>query len=173
MATDVRAGAGASSEEAISEEAISEEAISEEVRAQAGEVARLYPAIYRRFHTSRQALPGTDVTPRMLSVLQHLAASGPLTVSELVRHLALSKSATTELVGRLAEKGLVDRLHDERDRRRVFVWLTEAGRARALAHPRVLEDELLAKALARMRRGDRVKLVEGLRALLKAEEEMP
>jgi DNA-binding MarR family transcriptional regulator len=148
-----------------------EQTISDEVRAQAGEVARLYPAIYRRFHASRQVLPGTDVTPRMLSVLQHLAASGPLTVSELVHHLRLSKSATTELVGRLAEKGLVDRLHDERDRRRVFAWLTEAGRARALAHPRVLEDELLARAMARMRTEDRTKLIEGLCALLNADEE--
>jgi DNA-binding MarR family transcriptional regulator len=147
------------------------EAIPPEVRAQAAEVARLYPSIYRRFHASRQALPGTDITPRMLSVLQHLAASGPLTVGELVEHLGLSKSATTELVGRLDAKGLVDRMHDERDRRRVFIWVTEAGQARAAAHARVLEDEALARALARMRADDRIKLLEGLRALLQAEEE--
>jgi DNA-binding MarR family transcriptional regulator len=167
MATNVRQGT-----EPAPQETPPEQAITEEVWALAVEVARLYPAIYRRFHASRQALPGTDVTPRMLNVLQHLAASGPLTVSELVYHLGLSKSATTELVGRLAEKGLVDRPHDERDRRRVFVWLTEAGRTRALAHPRVLEDDLLARALARMRPVDCTKLVEGLRALLNTEREI-
>lgn len=147
--------------------------VSAEIRALATEVAGLYPAVYRRFHISHHAMPGADVTPRMLSVLQHMAASGPLTVGELVQHLSLSKPATTELVGRLEAKGLVARIHDERDRRRVFIWLTDAGRERALAHPRVLEDELLAQALARMRPQDRLHLVEGLRALLAAEEEIP
>ncbi|HEV8194938.1 MAG TPA: MarR family transcriptional regulator [Ktedonobacterales bacterium] len=147
--------------------------ISPEVRTLAAEVAGLYPAVYRRFHASRHAMPGADVTPRMLNVLQHMVASGPLTVGELVQHLSVSKPATTELVGRLETKGFVARIHDERDRRRVFIWLTDAGRERALAHPRVLEDELLVQALARMRPQDRLHLVEGLRALLAAEEEIP
>jgi DNA-binding MarR family transcriptional regulator len=151
----------------------SEVAVSPEVQALATEVAGLYPAVYRQFHASRHAMPGADVTPRMLSVLQHLAAAGPLTVGELVQHLSLSKPATTELVGRLETKGLVARMHDERDRRRVFIWLTDAGRERAMAHPRVLEDELLVQALAHMRPQDRVHLIEGLRALLAAEEEIP
>jgi DNA-binding MarR family transcriptional regulator len=64
-------------------------------------------------------------------------------------------------------------MHDERDRRRVFIWLTDEGRARAAAHPRVLADEELASALARMRPDARVQLVEGLRALLAAGEEIP
>src|SRR5262245_11400202 len=116
-------------------------ALMPEVRAQAAEVARLYPAVYRRFHLSHRAVPGSDVTPRMLGVLQHLAASGPLTIGELVLHLNLSKAATTELVDRLEVRGLVDRMPDDRDRRRVFIWLTNEGRARAAAHPRVLADE--------------------------------
>lgn len=147
--------------------------ISAEAQELAAEVARLYPAVYRRFHTSHHAMPGADVTPRMLSVLQHMVASGPLTVGELAQHLNLSKPATTELVGRLEAKGLVARIHDERDRRRVFIWLTDAGRERAQAHPRVLEDALLVQALARMRPEDRLSLVKGLRALLAAEEEIP
>ena len=78
------------------------------LRDQAEEVARLYPLVYRLFHTSHQALPGTDVTPRMLGVLQHLAAAGPLSLSELVLHLGLSKAATTELIDRLAKAGASD-----------------------------------------------------------------
>ena len=147
--------------------------LTPEVYVQAAEIARLYPAVYRRFHSSHRVVPGAAVTPRMLGVVQHLAASGPLTVGELVVHLNLSKAATTELVDRLEARGLVDRMPDERDRRRVFIWLTDAGRTCATSHPRVLADEALIHALAHMRAEDRVKLVEGLRALLAAGEEIP
>jgi len=59
-------------------------------------------------------------------------------------------------------------MHDERDRRRVFIWLTDAGRARTTAYPQVLHDDLLASALARMTPAERSALVTGLRALLAA-----
>lgn len=144
-----------------------------DLRALAAEVARLYPAVYRRFHVSSHAIGGTDVTPRMLGVLQHLAVSGPLTLGELVQHLGLSKPATTELVSRLEARGLVDRVRDARDRRRVFIAPTDEGKARAAAHPRVLGDALLMQALARMAPRDRIHLVRGLRALLEAEQEVP
>jgi DNA-binding MarR family transcriptional regulator len=134
-------------------------------------VAALYPAVYRRFHVSHRVVPGTDITPRMLSVLQHLVQSGPLTIGEQAQHLGLSKAATTEMIDRLEARGLVARLRDERDRRRVFVWLTTAGRERAGAHPRVLEDEQLVRALARMTPRERTGLVIGLRALIRAGEE--
>jgi len=152
--------------------AASSSAISADVWALAAEVGRLYPAVYRRFHVSRQATPGADVTPRMLSALQHLAASGPLTLSELALHLALGKATVSELMDRLEARGLIDRMRDERDQRRVFIWLTDAGRARAIAHPQVLRDDLLARALARMRPDDRAHLVQGLHALLNAAEEL-
>ena len=142
-----------------------------EVHAVAMEVGRLYPAVYHRFHASRQTLPGSDVTAHMLRVLRHLAAGGPLTVGEQAEHLRLSKAAATEMVNRLEAKGLVSRLRDDRDRRRVFVWLTEAGRQRLSEYPEVLENELLVQAITNMRPADRTRLVEGLRALLKAVEE--
>src|SRR5205814_2926968 len=143
-----------------------------EARAVAEEVARLYPAVYRRFHVSHHSLPGLNVTPRMLGVLQHLAHAGPLTLSELMQHLNLSKAATTELVNRLEAKDLVGRIRDERDQRRVFIWLSDSGLKLAVSQPRVLEDELLMKAVARMLPADRQKLVEGLRALLEIEKEV-
>ena len=135
------------------------------------EVARLYPAVYHRFHASRQTLPGSDITAHMLRVLRHLAAGGPLTIGEQAEHLGLSKATTTEMVNRLEAKGLVARLRDERDRRRVFVWLTDAGRRRVTEYPEVLENDLLVQAVANMRPADRTRLVEGLRALLNAVQE--
>jgi DNA-binding MarR family transcriptional regulator len=70
------------------------------------------------------------------------------------------------LVNRVEERGLVERMRDGRDRRRVFVWLTSEGQRRAREHPRVLEESLLERALVRMRPAEREALVRGMRALL-------
>lgn len=134
------------------------------------EVRKLYPAVYRRFHVSRQRMEGEDVTPHMLAVVQHLAAGGPLTVGELKVHLKSSKSAATELVDRLEAKGYVERMRDERDARRVFVWLSAEGRRLARRYSEVLGDESLRAAVKAMTPRERESLVRGLRALLREKE---
>ena len=136
-----------------------------------GEVARLYPAVYQRFHVSKQRLPGTDLTPRMLWILQHLASVGPSTLGELADASGVKKSTTTELVDRLEARGYVGRMRDDRDARRVFVGLTAAGERRATRAPSVLADDALRAALARMTADDRDALVRGLRALVRAGED--
>jgi DNA-binding MarR family transcriptional regulator len=136
----------------------------------ADEVGRLYPAVYLRFKAPTRGPNGSDVTPRMMAVLRHLAASGPLTVGEQARHLGLRAPTVSELVDRLETKGLVARMRDDRDRRRVFVWLTADGQARVRAHPQVLGPDDLTTAIAAMRPADRTALVRGLRALLAASE---
>jgi DNA-binding MarR family transcriptional regulator len=136
------------------------------------EVYRLYPAVYRRFQASRQRIPGSDVTPRMLGMLRHLAVAGPLSVGEQAQHHGLSRATATELVDRLESKGLVARLRDGRDRRRVFVSLPDAGRVRAAAHPEVLACDGLMRAVEQMTATDRGALITGLRALLAAAEQV-
>jgi DNA-binding MarR family transcriptional regulator len=136
------------------------------------DVGRLYPAIYLRFHVSKQRLAGTDITSRMLWVLQHLAAAGPSTPGELAQASGVKKSTMTELVDRLETKGYVGRMRDERDARRVFVGLTPSGERRARRTPSVLEDDALRDALARMTADERTALVRGLRALVRAGEEL-
>jgi DNA-binding MarR family transcriptional regulator len=104
----------------------------------------------------------------MLGLLRHLAAAGPLTIGALAQVLELTPATVTALVDRLEARRLVERIRDERDRRRVIVWLTSEGRRRATSHPEVLEGGPLASALARMTPADRATLVTGLRALLDA-----
>jgi DNA-binding MarR family transcriptional regulator len=132
------------------------------------EINLLYPAVYRRFQSSRQRIPGTDVTPRMLGLLRLLAVAGPLSVGDQARQLGLSRATATELVDRLESKGLVARIRDAQDRRRVIVSLTDAGRTRAAAHPGVLACDDLLRAVEVMSPGERRALITGLRALLEA-----
>lgn len=137
-------------------------------RAAAEEIGRLYPAVYRRFKASHRPVGDSGLTARMLAVLRHLAAAGPLTLGELAAHLRLSKAATTELADRIEERGLVARIRDERDRRRVFIWVTDEGQAKVAAAGRVLEGDALLDAVGRMTQEERRHLVEGLRALVRA-----
>ena len=142
---------------------------SEEVRA----VEILYPAVYRRFHRSGSVVPGTELTMRMGGVLQALAARGPQTLGEIAEGLELGKASVTGLVDRIEAKGLVARIRDDRDRRRVFIGLTDAGEAAVQALGEVLEDSLLRDALGRMSPEDRNHLITGLEALLRAGQEEP
>jgi DNA-binding MarR family transcriptional regulator len=129
-------------------------------------VADAYPAVYRG---ARSGVDGeAGITPRMVSALQLLYLEGPLTVGEQADHHGLSRPTMTELVDRLAERHLVDRLPDERDRRRVFVWLTDLGRHHAERSLRVLDPDRLVKAVDRLSATERRHLVLGLEALARA-----
>jgi MarR family transcriptional regulator, organic hydroperoxide resistance regulator len=145
--------------------------VGEEVERVASDVAVLFPAIYRRFHPD--ALSDGALTPRMLVVLQHLLGAGPLTLGELAEQLGAAKPSMTELVTRLESRAFVARLRDDRDRRRVFVWLTDLGQARAESSLQVLDPAALAKAISAMAPGDRARLVRGMRALVQAEQDRP
>jgi DNA-binding MarR family transcriptional regulator len=75
----------------------------------------------------------TSQTRRALSLNAHerlaistIWARGPQTMSDLGRWIPLSRAAVTTLVDRLEDAGLVCRVHDERDRRRVLVRLEQA-----------------------------------------------
>ena len=135
------------------------------------EVSRLL-GVFKRFNVSTRPLPGAAITPRMLTLLQYLAGNGPLTLTDLVERLNLSKATTTELADRLEARQLITRVRDDQDTRKVYVWLTEAGYRQAGALPAVVQHEKLARALALMSPPDRDHLVKGLRALAAAEKEV-
>jgi DNA-binding MarR family transcriptional regulator len=141
------------------------EPVTDEVRALANEIARLDLAMYKRFSAGRRQVAG-EVTPRMVTVLRHLAVTGPMTVGEQAEHLGLSPAAMSELTDRLEQRELVERMRDDVDRRRVFVWLTPRGRDHLDGLPD--PDDPLVRAVAAMAPVDRRHLVDGLHALLTA-----
>jgi DNA-binding MarR family transcriptional regulator len=134
-------------------------------------VARLFPELYRRYHWANRVQGGDlPVTRRALEVLQHLAASGPLTVGEQAVHLGLRRNSVSELLQRLEAKGLVARIRDERDERRVLVWLTDAGRDVVSRIGQVLAPDLIAQTMATLSAEDRAIVVRGLELLASADD---
>jgi DNA-binding MarR family transcriptional regulator len=133
----------------------------------AAAVAELFPLIYLRLH--RRWPKGVyRPTPEAMAVLLHLEGSGPLTVTEAARHMRRSQSTMSALVDRLERRSLIERMEDERDRRRVLVWLTPTGQDVLAEERRVLDRALLDRAIAGMAGGERMKLIEGMRALVAA-----
>jgi DNA-binding MarR family transcriptional regulator len=65
---------------------------------------------------------------RHVGALISLAIAGPATVSELAERMDMSLAHASLVVGELAGVGLVDRKHDEGDRRRIIVSLSDAAR---------------------------------------------
>ncbi len=135
------------------------------------ELRRLFPAIYLRLHL-RRPKRGRRPLGQSLAVMQHLSRSGPLTVGEAAKHFARAQSVVSELVDRLVAQGLVERMRDERDRRRVLVWLTPAGHELLERDREVLSPELCEAAMERMKAADRRALVAGMRALVTAADEL-
>jgi DNA-binding MarR family transcriptional regulator len=138
--------------------------------AAARRVARLFPEVYRRYHWANR-VRGADlpVTRRALEVLQHLAAGGPLTVGEQAEHLGLRRNSVSELLQRLEAKGLVARIRDERDERRVLVWLTDAGRDVVSRVGQVLAPDLIARVMATLSPEERATVVRGVELLATAD----
>jgi DNA-binding MarR family transcriptional regulator len=132
----------------------------------AGAFAELFPAVYLLFHRrdgKRQELPAAS-----RAVLLHLAQAGPLTVGESAKHLARAQSVVTEIVDHLEKKGLLARVRDPKDRRRVLVWLTDQGRRRLAEDQEVLSRAALERAFARLTPQQRALLLEATRALVAA-----
>jgi DNA-binding MarR family transcriptional regulator len=64
---------------------------------------------------------------RHIAALVSLAIAGPATVSELAGRTDMSLAHASLVVGELADAGLVEREHDEQDRRRIIVSLSDAA----------------------------------------------
>ncbi len=82
----------------------------------------------RQLHTGRlDEWEGLDMTIPQIKTLVLLERVGPLRMGNIAIYLGRALSATTTVMDRLVEKGLVDRVSDPNDRRVVICKLTESG----------------------------------------------
>lgn len=90
--------------------------------------------LHRYLRRSSKARAESGISGRQLATLRALE-SGPLTMGGLSRLLFIGESATSELVGRLEEQGLVRRERSRTDNRVVHVSITEFGQTLADTTP--------------------------------------
>jgi DNA-binding MarR family transcriptional regulator len=85
-----------------------------------------------------------------LAFLSHLAASGPLTLTEMSRHFDRAPSTLSEMVEGLVRKGWLTRDRDPEDGRKHLIWLSEEGQAALKAASQVLDEGELIAAAAKL-----------------------
>lgn len=125
----------------------------------------LFHHLYLRFYARHP--PGEYQPSReALAVLEHLARTGPLTVTEAARHFERSQSAMSELLDRLEGRHLVERFPDQRDRRRHLVWLTGDGLDAWRRSSAILSVRRLEVVFERLPEEDRAGLLDRLDRLL-------
>jgi DNA-binding MarR family transcriptional regulator len=108
----------------------------------------------------------------VLSALRRQGKPYRLAATELAEAGMLTSGATTNRIDRLEQKGLVRRLHDPADRRRVLVELTREGLARVESATKA-RFEIAAAAVSGLDRKSRRQLSNLLRSLLLAQESEP
>ncbi|MCO6003797.1 MarR family transcriptional regulator [Actinoallomurus purpureus] len=109
-------------------------------------VGRAATGLVQRMRAER---PRDGLTLSMVSVLSHLDRAGPLTPGALAELQKVEPQTMTRTLSRLEAEGLIDRVPDEIDRRRMRIGLTDAGRRRLAEHLRPRFD-WLAQAMERL-----------------------
>ena len=90
--------------------------------------SEIMPLILRKLIAATgEAAAQLDLSMTQAEVLSYLSERHETTMGELSDHISVSLSATTGVVDRLVQKGLVSRDRDETDRRVVRVRPTPAG----------------------------------------------
>jgi DNA-binding MarR family transcriptional regulator len=110
-------------------------------------VARAANSLAQRMRAER---PRDGLTLSMVSVLSHLDRAGPLTAGTLAELQKVEPQTMTRTLSRLEEGGLIDRVPDQADRRRLLIRLTEAGQRRLEDHLRPRADWLADRMKERL-----------------------
>lgn len=101
----------------------------------------LYALFFRCSHILHRRLGARASRQSLLSLLEQ---NGAMTQKELRDALGIQAGSFSELALRLEERGFITRERDARDRRRIVLRLTDAGREKAGQSARVGDAELFA-----------------------------
>jgi len=94
---------------------------------------------------SRYLVMRYGLTGPQLTLLKQLSANGGCCVSELTKAIHLSQATATGILDRLEKRRLVRRERSDQDKRRVLVWLTQAGEGLLADAPPLLQEEFTAE----------------------------
>ena len=96
-------------------------------------IARALPPWLSAVDAANEAVAReAGIGPSDLACLHEVIVDGPLPAGELSRRLRLTTGAITHMIDRLTETGLVQRVRDGADRRRVLIEAVPAVREQML-----------------------------------------
>jgi DNA-binding MarR family transcriptional regulator len=116
-----------------------------------------------------QNLMGRSVSMTHMHVLAKLRMAGALPMSRLAEALDVSVASVTGIVGRMEERGLVERRRDGLDRRVVMVELADGGSA-ALEEIEARGRDFFGRVLQQLTKDELIQLRNGFRAMHRASQ---
>lgn len=103
-------------------------------------------SVMRLHRRLRKERPDSGLSLTNLSALGRVDRAGPLTASALADAERIQPQSVTRMVADLERHGLIERMPDVADRRRILLRVSDAGRA-LLAEDRKQRDGWLAVAM--------------------------
>ncbi|HEY9148344.1 MAG TPA: MarR family transcriptional regulator, partial [Gammaproteobacteria bacterium] len=94
---------------------------------------------------SRRLMQQAGFTGPQLLVLQALGAHEEMSAGDLAREVNLSQGTVTSILGRLEKRELIQRIRSHTDRRKVYVTLTEEGKAQLASAPTLLQERFIER----------------------------
>jgi DNA-binding MarR family transcriptional regulator len=142
------------------------------IAAQISILMQSYPKIYFACHTRHVQDEETNqrLSAHQASLLDHLDEVDATSMLTLAGHMGVTASTMSLTVDRLVRAGYVTRDRDAFDARKVALRLTKDG-ARVKERKSVLDRQLVAAMLGRMKPQDRAAGLAGLEMLAKAAAE--
>ncbi|TVL20420.1 transcriptional regulator [Shewanella xiamenensis] len=92
---------------------------------------------------SRQLNKHSGLTGPQLMVMQKIAQLGAPLAKQVAEEITLSPATVTTIIDRLEGRGLVIRKRSESDKRKVHLYLSDAGRALLEASPKPLQKHFI------------------------------
>lgn len=118
---------------------------------------------------SRQLATRYSLTGPQLVCLRQLSKAGAVSAGELAESVSVSKPTASGILDRLELRGLVRRVRDEADRRRVIVDLTAAGAELVRTAPTPLQQRL-AERLGKLPSAEQEEIDRVLRRIVEMME---
>lgn len=78
-----------------------------------------------------------------LTILKELAEVNEIPIGKLARKISLSQATVTDILDRLENKGFVIRQRSHYDKRRVYIKITDKGKAIILKNPSLLREDFI------------------------------
>jgi len=108
---------------------------------------RIIKALRRIIHAievhSHKLNSDFNITAPQMICLYSLISGGKMTQSELAKQVSMGMSTINGVIDRLEKKGLVLRQRDIKDRRKVFIRVTKAGKELKKKAPSLLQEPFL------------------------------
>jgi len=76
-----------------------------------------------------------------LTILKELTEINEIPTGKLAQQISLSQATVTDILDRLEEKGLIIRQRSSFDKRRVYIQITDKGKAIVLKKPSLLKED--------------------------------